>query len=242
MSLDPDCFEKIGLFFSAQGLPKMDVTSQTDAFVVVYCTKKSPVANGTDSAPKLLGNTTVVKDSANPKWPDQLVIDYFFEAIQLITVKVYDQDAKALPTDLSRHELIGEASFLVTDLMCNRAHKLDLKLKGPKNMGSIEIRGEAVTNTRDVFIGTFAGAKLSNKDGFFGKSDPFLQISRMYEDGKYGVVWKNEPVMNNLSPTWPLSRIPMTKLCNGDIDRPLRVEIFDFDSSISSILMRYTGR
>ena len=231
MSLDPDCFEKIGLFFSAQGLPKMDVTSQTDAFVVVYCTKKSPVANGTDSAPKLLGNTTVVKDSANPKWPDQLVIDYFFEAIQLITVKVYDQDAKALPTDLSRHELIGEASFLVTDLMCNRAHKLDLKLKGPKNMGSIEIRGEAVTNTRDVFIGTFAGAKLSNKDGFFGKSDPFLQISRMYEDGKYGVVWKNEPVINNLSPTWPLSRIPMTKLCNGDIDRPLRVEIFDFDSS-----------
>jgi len=98
-------------------------------------------------------------------------------------------------------------------------------------MGSIEIRGEAVTNTRDVFIGTFAGTKLANKDGFFGKSDPFLQISRIYEDGKYGVVWKNDPVANNLSPTWPQARVPMMKLCNGDIDRPLRIEILDFDSS-----------
>ena len=42
----------------------------------------------------------------------------------------------------------------------------------------LDVRGEAVNNTRDVFVATFAGHKLANKDGFFGRSDPFLTISR----------------------------------------------------------------
>ncbi len=231
MSLDTECFEKIGLFFQARNLPKMDIASQTDPFLVVYVKKKSPIARGQDGPLTLMGNTSVIRDSANPKWPDQLVIDYYFESIQEITIKIYDQDDKAALMDLNRHDFIGECSFLLTDLMCSKAHKLELKINGPKNMGYLEIRGEAVANTRDVFVGTFSGFKLSNKDGFFGRSDPFLQISRIYEDGSYGVVWKNDPIMNNLSPTWPQSRIPMMKLCNGDIERPLRIEIFDYEKS-----------
>lgn len=44
--------------------------------------------------------------------------------------------------------------------------------------GTLEIRAEAQTNTRDLFVVTFRGYKLANKDGFFGTSDPFLVISR----------------------------------------------------------------
>jgi len=185
----------------------MDIASQTDPFLVVYMKKKSPIAHGQDGPVTMLGNTSVVRDSANPKWPgaylafiiilcayslthsylDQLIIDYYFESIQEVNIKVYDQDDKAPLKDLGRHDYVGECSFLLTDLMCSRAHKLELKINGPKNMGYVEIRGEAVANTRDVFIGTFNGNKLSNKDGFFGRSDPFLQISRIYEDGSYGM-------------------------------------------------------
>ena len=43
----------------------------------------------------------------------------------------------------------------------------------------LTIRGESVANTRDVFCCQFAGKKLKNTDGFFGKSDPFLIISRL---------------------------------------------------------------
>ncbi len=35
-----------------------------------------------------------------------------------------------------------------------------------------------MTNTRDLFVVTFSGSKLANKDGMFGTSDPFLEISR----------------------------------------------------------------
>ena len=44
-------------------------------------------------------------------------------------------------------------------------------------------------------------------------------------------MWKNERIDNNLSPRWPQVHIPMQTLCNNDIHRPLRIEIFDYDSS-----------
>jgi hypothetical protein len=83
----------------------------------------------------------------------------------------------------------------------------------------------------DIFCVTFSACNLLNKEGFFSKSDPFLVISRMNEDGTYTQVWKNQKVDNNLNPAWAPARIPMTQLCNGDIERPLRIEIFDFEKS-----------
>ena len=44
--------------------------------------------------------------------------------------------------------------------------------------GSLKVSAEPVANTRDVFVANFSGHKLANKDGFFGRSDPFLVISR----------------------------------------------------------------
>jgi hypothetical protein len=58
----------------------------------------------------------------------------------------------------------------------------------------------------------------------------YLIIVRVNEDGSWTVVWKNEPVMNNLNPKFPASRIKMMPLCNGDIDRPLRVALWDYES------------
>lgn len=53
----------------------------------------------------------------------------------------------------------------------------------------------------------------------------------MNEDGQYTVVWKSSKVDNNLSPVWPAARIPMVTLCNGDVHRPLKIEIFDWEKS-----------
>ena len=93
------------------------------------------------------------------------------------------------------------------------------------------IRGEAQANVRDILLVTFFARKLSNKEGFFSSSDPFLVISRMNEDGTYTQVWKNEKVDNSLNPSWAPARIPMMQICNGDIERPLRIEVFDFEKS-----------
>ena len=53
----------------------------------------------------------------------------------------------------------------------------------------------------------------------------------MNEDGKYTVVWKSNKVDNNLSPVFQAAKISMSSLCNGDVHRPLLIEIFDWDSN-----------
>jgi hypothetical protein len=46
--------------------------------------------------------------------------------------------------------------------------------------GKVNVRGEILTNCRDLLVVTFSGNKLANKDGMFGTSDPFLEISRCH--------------------------------------------------------------
>lgn len=53
----------------------------------------------------------------------------------------------------------------------------------------------------------------------------------MNEDGSYTVVWKSAKIDNTLNPTWVPAKIPMTTLCNGDLQRPLRIEVVDWESS-----------
>jgi hypothetical protein len=138
--------------------------------------------------------------------------------------------------DESKHTFLGECSFYLASLMCSSGQKLELKMgnggaKGPPNSGVMIVRGEAQANVRDIFCVTFFARKLSNKEGFFSTSDPFLVISRMNEDGTYTKVWENTKVDSNLNPSWAAARIPMTQICNGDIERPLRVEIWDWEKS-----------
>jgi hypothetical protein len=67
--------------------------------------------------------------------------------------------------------------------------------------------------------------------GIFGKSDPFLEVSKMYENGTYGVCYKTMHIKSELNPHWPECKIPMIPLCNGDLDRPLKIAIWDFEES-----------
>lgn len=99
------------------------------------------------------------------------------------------------------------------------------------------IHGDTVANIRDMLTITFSASKLSNKDGFFSTSDPFLIISRLYEDRAYRRVWQNYPIKNTLNPCWAETQISITQLCNGDYQCPLKIEIFDFESSGRHVFM-----
>ncbi|KAM4711731.1 copine-8 isoform 2-T2 [Anableps anableps] len=74
----------------------------------------------------------------------------------------------------------------------------------------------------------FCGTKLDKKD-FFGKSDPFLVFYRSNEDGTFTICHKTEVVKNTLNPVWQAFKIPVRALCNGDYDRTIKVEVYDWD-------------
>uniref|UniRef100_A0A8C3G514 Copine VIII n=1 Tax=Cyclopterus lumpus TaxID=8103 RepID=A0A8C3G514_CYCLU len=112
--------------------------------------------------------------------------------------------------------------------------RFDLRLDKPligipgKKCGTIIVRAEELSNCRESVMLQFCGNKLDKKD-FFGKSDPFLVFYRSNEDGSYTISHKTEVVKNNLDPVWQAFKIPVRALCNGDYDRSIKVEVYDWD-------------
>eukprot|EP01035_Chromulina_nebulosa_P030660 gene30660-40761_t len=226
MSVDRDIHEKVSLYIGARSLPKIGTfSSNPSAFAVLYA-KDYKLEKFVKFA-----RTDPMKDNCNPDWIAGITVDYLFEVVQEIVIKVYDKEGQNSLDDESKHTLLGECRFYLASLMCSNGQKLELKITGGKNTGSILLRGESQANVRDIFCVTFFARKLANKEGFFSSSDPFLVISRMNEDGTYTKVWENTKIDNNLNPSWGPARIPMAQLCNGDVERPLRIEIFDFEKS-----------
>lgn len=216
--------EKVQLFLSGTTLAKTNMLNKPDAFAVLY------FEDIMTKTLKPVLTTEVVMDSFDPSWTTTITVDYLFETVQEGYVKVYQIHSGHAIADHDKHALIGETGrFKMSSLM--RANGQVLHLDLSQHGGVVNVRGEALTNTRDVFCATFSGNKLANKDGFFGTSDPFLQISRLSEDGSWTVVWKNNKIDNTLSPKWGEAKIPLSTLCNADLDRPLRLEILDWDSN-----------
>eukprot|EP01039_Chlorochromonas_danica_P004770 gene4770-5230_t len=226
MSVDITC-EKIDVFLSASNLPRLHTFNNTDPFIVVYLNDKLK------GVLQKVSTTEVIRDNVNPHWVAPIVLDYMFEIAQEFIVKVFHYNpSRGSPEQESNHELIGEARFEIGRLMRSSGQTLNLKLSGQHaGDSSVDVRAESQTGTRDLLCVSFSGNKLANKDGFFGKSDPFLVVSRMNEDGSYTVVWKSIKIDNSLNPRWGEAKISMSRLCNQDLDRPLKIEFFDWDSN-----------
>uniref|UniRef100_A0A672FII3 C2 domain-containing protein n=1 Tax=Salarias fasciatus TaxID=181472 RepID=A0A672FII3_SALFA len=112
--------------------------------------------------------------------------------------------------------------------------RFDLRLEKPligipgRKCGTVIVRAEELSNCRESVMLQFCGNKLDKKD-FFGKSDPFLVFYRSNEDGSYTICHKTEVVKNTLDPVWQAFKIPVRALCNGDYDRSIKVEVYDWD-------------
>lgn len=89
--------------------------------------------------------------------------------------------------------------------------------------GYIKITAEEKTGLKHIVKMTYHGRDLDKKD-FFGKSDPYYQISRTMEDGTTTVVYRSDHIKNTLNPTWTPAVVPVAQLCNGDLDRQLLFE------------------
>jgi len=75
----------------------------------------------------------------------------------------------------------------------------------------------------------FEGRKLEDLD-FWTKSDPYLTLSRPDKSGSgYVQVRRTETIWNNLNPSWKVLYIPTSELCDGNLQMPLNVEVFDED-------------
>jgi len=73
-----------------------------------------------------------------------------------------------------------------------------------------------------------SGRDLKDKD-FFGKSDPYVLISRPLMDGGYAQVLTSETKQNTLNPDWDEFLFKQDKLNGNDKDLKLKIEVYDDD-------------
>uniref|UniRef100_A0A8C7PVS1 Copine II n=1 Tax=Oncorhynchus mykiss TaxID=8022 RepID=A0A8C7PVS1_ONCMY len=78
-------------------------------------------------------------------------------------------------------------------------------------LSCMQITALELSDNRIITL-TLCGRKLDKKD-FFGKSDPYLEFHKQGDDGK----WIN----------WI---VPLISLCNGDVDRSIKVLCYDYDN------------
>jgi len=48
---------------------------------------------------------------------------------------------------------------------------------------------------------------------------------------QFSTAYKSEVIKNNLSPTWKPFQVKVRDLCNADYNRPLKIDIYDWDSN-----------
>uniref|UniRef100_A0A8C5AKK2 Copine Vb n=1 Tax=Gadus morhua TaxID=8049 RepID=A0A8C5AKK2_GADMO len=174
------------------------------------------------------GRTEVIDNTLNPDFVRKYILDYFFEEKQNLRFDLYDVDSKS--PDLSKHDFLGQAFCTLGEIVGSPASRLEKSLGGipGKKCGSIILSAEELSNCRDSATMQFCANKLDKKD-FFGKSDPFMVFYRSNEDGTFTICHKTEVVKNTLNPVWQSITIPVRALCNGDYDRTIKVEVYDWD-------------
>uniref|UniRef100_A0A8C5FPX6 Copine Vb n=1 Tax=Gadus morhua TaxID=8049 RepID=A0A8C5FPX6_GADMO len=142
------------------------------------------------------------------------------------------------PVDTARYDFLGQAFCTLGEIVGSPASRLEkslgtvpshstVRIPG-KKCGSIILSAEELSNCRDSATMQFCANKLDKKD-FFGKSDPFMVFYRSNEDGTFTICHKTEVVKNTLNPVWQSITIPVRALCNGDYDRTIKVEVYDWD-------------
>uniref|UniRef100_A0AAX7USW5 Copine-3 n=1 Tax=Astatotilapia calliptera TaxID=8154 RepID=A0AAX7USW5_ASTCA len=220
------CVTKVELTVSCENLLDKDVGSKSDPLCVL-------LMNSSDSQWYEVGRTEKVQNCLSPKFAKKFVVDYYFEIVQKLKFGVYDIDNKTI--DLTDDDFLGELECTLGQVVSSKklTRPLVLKNKSPAGKGTITVSDEIKDNRVVNF--EVAARKLDNKD-LFGKSDPYLEFYKQTETG-WQLAHRTEVVKNNLNPTWRPFRIPLQSLCGGDMEKPIKVECYDYDNDGSHDLI-----
>uniref|UniRef100_A0A8C5CSU9 Copine 3 n=1 Tax=Gadus morhua TaxID=8049 RepID=A0A8C5CSU9_GADMO len=221
------CVTKVELTVTCDNLLDKDIGSKSDPLCVLLMSSK-------EGHWYEVGRTEQVQNCLSPKFAKKFVVDYYFEIVQKLQFGIYDIDNKTV--DLSDDDFLGQLECTMGQVVSSKklTRPLILKNSTPAGRGSITIMAEEINDNRVANFEVEA-RKLDNKD-FFGKSDPYLEFYKQTETG-WQLAHRTEVVNNNLNPTWKPFRIPVQSLCGGDMEKPIKVECYDYDNDGSHDLI-----
>ncbi|XP_078400284.1 copine-2 isoform X2 [Cetorhinus maximus] len=214
------CVCKVELSVSGQNLLDRDVTSKSDPFCVVFMDISGKWSE--------IGRTETAMNNLNPVFAKKFVVDYHFEEVQKLKFALFDQDKSS--KQLYEHDFLGEFSCTLGVIVSSKKMTRPLILTNgkPAGKGTIMISAQEISDNRVITL-SMAGRKLDKKD-LFGKSDPYLEFYKQEEDGKWMLVHRTEVIKNTLDPVWKPFSTPLVSLCNGDVEKTIKILCYDYDN------------
>jgi len=217
---------------SCRNLKDLDLVSVTDPMAEIMYKKSSKK----DAPWEMLGKTEVVWNDLNPNFSQSFLLDYHFEVSLYLKVIVYHMKSEKLKGDAlgeiecSLHEIAGARGQQL-----RKPLKLESKPSEPRGdvLLSIEEVADGDANVVDMDI---AAEGLKSVNCFLCSNKPMLAISRAMESGTMQRVYTSEVKSGN-SPDWRQCTISVQKLCNNDLSRPLRFEVFHYNSNGNHVLI-----
>ncbi|MFT7816862.1 copine-2-like [Arapaima gigas] len=214
------CVTKVELSVLGTNLLDQDITSKSDPFCVLF-----QEVNGRWVE---IGRTETVMNNLNPVFGVKFQLDYHFEEIQKLKFSMFDEDRCS--RQLSDHDFLGELTCTLGAIVSSRKLHRPLVLASgkPAGKGMITITAQELSDNRVITL-SLCGRKLDKKD-FFGKSDPYLELCKRGDDGNWMLVHRTEVVKNTLDPVWKPFTVPLLSLCNGDVEKEIKVLCYDYDN------------
>lgn len=223
-----DLNSKIQLHLSCRNLPRMDLLSKSDPFVVIY--KKE----ADDKQWREIQRTETIWNNEDPEFPDHIVMKFKFEAVQKLRFEVYDRDTKS--SILSEQDYIGSFETTVSRIMGSRSNTLRAILLNERKKlskpGELIVRGKEIEADLNYLYFTFSAENVDRKNWWgFGRSDPFYEIYQRQDDDKFLKVFTGEKILSDLSPNWRAQNVSLQRICNSDTKCELKIVVFDWESS-----------
>uniref|UniRef100_A0A8C7H3E4 Copine-2 n=1 Tax=Oncorhynchus kisutch TaxID=8019 RepID=A0A8C7H3E4_ONCKI len=215
-----NCVTRVELSVCCGNLLDRDVASKSDPFLVLF--------HEVDSNWVEIGRTETAVNNLNPVFGVKFKVDYHFEEVQKLKFALFDEDKCS--SQLYEHDFLGEYICTLGVIVSNKKLHRSLTLANgkPAGKGTITITALELSDNRVITL-TLYGRKLDKKD-FFGKSDPYLEFHKQGDDGKWMLVHRTEVIKNTLDPVWKPFTVPLISLCDGDVDRSIKVLCYDYDN------------
>lgn len=220
----------VELRVSCTNLKDADRFSAPDAVAIL----SQSVQKGEGTTWREVGRTEQVGNTYAPSFVRAFKVLYNFEYVQSYRLVVVDidqgQDSATVPIEYC--DQLGYAEFTLSELLTCRERQFTINLKqknGQPTKSLVTLTVEEMSNANSLVHIGFCGTNLANMERL-SKSDPFIEICRLQEDGQSWLpVFKTEVIPNNLDPTWRKISVSAVQMCNGDYNRSLKLRVFDYE-------------
>ena len=197
-----------------------------------------------------VGRTEKITNDKNPIWKNKIAFDYTFGDNIMVKFEVHhvldNNDwgligTTEMDTGSSSQELMGKFETSLGTLLTSMDGKYStslqlygmsddwIKILGNDSLPKIYLQISEKDVQKEIITFELRAENLDNKDTF-GTSDPYFTISSESSDGQSELVYRSEVIKNNLNPRWRPFQLDMLKLCNGDYNKRLNFQVYDYDS------------